>query len=361
MPKYLLLSSHFLPNDGGIARLMTELYHCFDKDKADFSVVLLEDKKVVPQEKIHQISKPRLLREWAAFLKVRRHKHTIISALWYPDGLIASFSKAKNKVVLVHGTELLPNPSPIKEFFLGRMRRRVLEKADLIVANSQFTADLVKEKFDIKSVQIIHPGVDIQRFSPASKQKAKQIFKVENKFVLSTLSVIRRHKGLETIFAALAKIPIEIRENITLLVGGKGEATDYYQALCQQKGISDNVKWLGFVAEKDLPDFYRASDLFLLTSVSDNALEGFGMVLIEAQACETPVIGTKSGGIIDAVEEGNGGFLIEEKDSEKLEELIVHLYQSPKELEIVEKAARLRVEENFTWEDYYLKLMSKLN
>lgn len=209
------------------------------------------------------------------------------------------------------------------------------------------------------SVKVIHPGTNIERFSVGNKEAAQDIFGIKNKFVLSTLSVIRKHKGLETIIEALVKMPLSVRENIVLLVGGKGPAVDYYKKMCRQKGIDSNVIWLGFIPEERLSDFYRASDLFVLTSFDDKdtgAVEGFGMVLTEAQACGTPVIGTLSGGISDAVKEGKGGFLIKEKDTDKLKDIIIKMYNSPELLNKMGQAARFRAENEFSWKIYYKKL-----
>lgn len=359
MSKIILLSSHFLPNDGGIARLITELHAHLQNNNTDYSALLLENETVKPDKNIFQIKRTRIVKEITAFLRIRKYKGIIISALWYPDGLIASLSSAHQKIILVHGTELLPNTNKIKEFFQAKIRNWVLKNADIIIANSHFTAELLKSNFDVKSVEVIHPGTNIKRFSQGNKEMAKGIFGVPDKFVLSTLSVIRRHKGLETIINALSKIPAQLRQKIVLLIGGKGPAIDYYKKMCRQKGISNCVRWLGFVPEKDLPDFYRASDLFLLTSIASkniNAVEGFGMVLTEAQACGTAVIGTLSGGISDAVENGNGGFLIEENDSDKLYEIIVKMYNSPELLKALGQSARQRIEADFSWTTYYKKL-----
>ncbi len=361
MPNYLLLSSHFLPNDGGIARLMTELTNQFKKRNVDFSAILLEKEEVHVTPEIHRIHAPRGLKEIIAYNKIKNHKGIIISALWYPDGLIAGFSEAEKKVILVHGSELLPNPNKFKEFFLKPLRRKTLRKADLIVANSTFTAKLVKENFGVKNVKVINPGVDVKRFSPGDKGAAKRYFNTGNKFVLSTLSVIRRHKGLKIIFEALAMLPEEVKQNIILLVGGKGDAVAYYRKICMEKGIENLVRWVGFVAESDLPDFYRASDLFLLTSqTKNNAVEGFGMVLTEAQACGVPVIGTRSGGISDAVKEGEGGFLVEEEDSKSLAELIKKYFHIPDELSEIGRRARQSAKENRSWARYTEELIQLL-
>ena len=360
MAKFLLLSSHFLPNDGGIARLMTELSYRFENNKQDYTVLLLENEEVKPSPSIFQIRLPRILKEIYAVWRVKRHKDIIISSLWYPDGWIADFSSAKKKVILVHGSELLKKQNKFKEYFFKKIRQKTLNNADLLVANSQFTADFIRQNFKPKKVVVINPGTDIKRFSPAGNNNSNR-YHQKNKFILSTLSVIRRHKGLEILLEAIAGLPIEIRENIKLNVGGKGDAQKYYYALSERLKINDCVNWCGFIPENDLPDFYRASNLFLLTSqLKANAFEGFGMVLTEAQACGVPVLGTRSGGIVDAVKEGKGGFLIEEGDAAALKEIVIRIYNSVELQQNMGKAARKRILREFSWEIYYQKLINSI-
>lgn len=117
MSKIILLSSHFLPNDGGIARLTTELHEELKANNDSYQVLLLENEIVKTSENIFQIKGFRIFKEIIAFLHVRKHKGIIISAIWYPEGLIASLSSARQKIILVHGTELLPNRNIFKEFF----------------------------------------------------------------------------------------------------------------------------------------------------------------------------------------------------------------------------------------------------
>jgi phosphatidylinositol alpha-1,6-mannosyltransferase len=119
------------------------------------------------------------------------------------------------------------------------------------------------------------------------------------------------------------------------------------------------VHFLEFVPEEKLPDLYQISDLFVMCTreeEKDQNVEGFGLVFLEAQACGTPVVGTRHGGIPDAVEHGNGGWLIEENDSTALSQLLAKLVAKPEYFEKEGEKARRRVEQHFTWEQYLNRL-----
>ncbi len=128
-------------------------------------------------------------------------------------------------------------------------------------------------------------------------------------------------------------------------------------------GLAEQVRFLGFVPEDDLPDLYRASDLFLLCSrevIEHQEGEGFGLVFLEAQACGTPVIGTRTGGIPDAVKEGEGGWLIGQDDSAMLARILSSLADDPEPFRKAGQEARKRVERECTWEHYMRRFTSAL-
>ena len=101
-----------------------------------------------------------------------------------------------------------------------------------------------------------------------------------------------------------------------------------FKAWPRSSAIADLVRWLGFVPEDELADVYRASDLFILCSQEDRSsgdVEGFGLVFLEAQAASVPVVGSRTGGIADAVSDGEGGWLIESRDVGRLATIISRL------------------------------------
>jgi len=135
---------------------------------------------------------------------------------------------------------------------------------------------------------------------------------------------------------------------------------DSLEKLTHELGLEQQVRFAGFVADCKLPQWYGAADLFVLTSIVDyntRGMEGFGMAFTEAQAAGLPVIGTRSGGIPDAVREGEGGWLIAERD---VSELADHFHNFALKPEIFIKQgqlARQRILREMSWKLYAQRLL----
>jgi phosphatidylinositol alpha-1,6-mannosyltransferase len=243
------------------------------------------------------------------------------------------------------------------------MLRRVCEAADLVIANSEYTRKLVLEGAPGAKVLAIPLAVDHEHFSPGDAQEAKRRFGVANKVVLSTVSRLDSYKGHDVVLRAIAASSERIRRNLVYLIAGKGPHQSELERQVTELGLTEHVRFLGFVAEDDLPDLYRASDLFLLCSrqaAERQEVEGFGLVFLEAQACGIPVIGTRTGGIPDAVKEGEGGWLIEQGDAAALSRFLSQLVDNPTAFLEAGKCARNRVERQCTWEHYMRRFVATL-
>jgi phosphatidylinositol alpha-1,6-mannosyltransferase len=243
------------------------------------------------------------------------------------------------------------------------MLRSICESADLVIANSEFTRKLVLERAPKANVVAIPLAVDYRRFTPGDAQKAKRRFGVANKVVLSTVSRLDSYKGHDLVLKAIAASSEHVRQNLVYLIAGKGPHQCELERQVTALGITEQVRFLGFVSEDGLPDLYRASDLFLLCSrevAERQQVEGFGLVFLEAQACGTPVIGTRTGGIPDAVKEGEGGWLIEQDDVVALSALLTQLVDDPSVFQAAGKCARNRVERLSTWEHYMVQFVAAL-
>ena len=108
---------------------------------------------------------------------------------------------------------------------------------------------------------------------------------------------------------------------------------------------------------------YRSANLFVLGTREDPDqpdVEGFGLALLEAQACGIPVVGTRTGGILDAVAEGHGGWLIDQDDVGALAAILARLVDDPEEFRQMGRAARQRVERECTWGHYMDRLIETL-
>jgi glycosyltransferase involved in cell wall biosynthesis len=132
--------------------------------------------------------------------------------------------------------------------------------------------------------------------------------------VMVTVARITRRKGHLATLAALRSLPEPLRRRITwLIIGPDGEA-DYVAEL--HAGVDSagcDFRFLGRLPDEDIRDIFGAADFFCLTGVPDPSgrVEGFGLVYLEAGACDLPSIATDIGGVNEAVSAGRGGLLVE--------------------------------------------------
>ena len=182
-------------------------------------------------------------------------------------------------------------------------------------------SSLTKEKFlqeykiESEKIQVIHPGVDIERFQRFDREhcrrKIRKHFGIDSSdLVILFVSMNFEIKGLDHVMAAIEKAKTSYpSQNLKLLVVGKGDY-EKYSALAQQTGIKDNVIFAG-VQKENLEKIYLASDIFMMLSRFDT----FGMTVLEAMAASLPVIISSNVGAKDLVREGKNGFVIEDTNN----------------------------------------------
>jgi phosphatidylinositol alpha-1,6-mannosyltransferase len=367
----LLFAFEYPPASGGIARLCEGICGTL-ADRVNARVLTQDCITSVPDTGLLEIrvDSRRPLREWRAFQWLRKQarrastiRETTICGIWYPEGLIAYLAGVRPLVILAHGAELLPTVDRWRRPLWKALQRRVLENAKLVIANSEYTHQLVSTLAPKARVETIPLAVDPVRFAPGDRETAKSKFGVTGKRVLCTVSRIHRYKAHDTVLRALTNLAPEEREQLVYLVAGTGPYQQELKKHAIELGIESQVRWLGFVSEKELPQVYLASDLFVLCTrdaPEERSIEGFGMVFLEAQSCGTPVVGTRTGGIPAAIQEGEGGWLIEPDDTRTLTDIVRQLIRSPESFRIAGRQARQRVLRENTWECYGQRFSSAL-
>ena len=305
-------------------------------------------------------------RELAALRKLRRTgpHSAVICGLWYPEGLLATLAGAGPRVILAHGLELRPTRARWRRRLWRWLMQQVLRRAGVVVANSRYTAELVRRSAPGAAVAGLPLGVDHRRFRPGNPQAARlRLHLPEAKRVILTVSRILRHKGHELVFRALAALPEAARADFVYLIAGQGRDVSRLQHEAEALGLGRVVRWLGYVPEADLPQLYQSANLFVLCTREDPDqpdVEGFGLAFLEAQACGIPVVGTRTGGIPDAVGEGRGGWLIDQDDPGALAAILARLAADPEEFRQMGRRARQRVESECTWERYVDRLIETI-
>jgi glycosyltransferase involved in cell wall biosynthesis len=208
------------------------------------------------------------------------------------------------------------------------VRNLFLRDADAFVAMSR----AIRDEFEAAGVsrpKIAHiaHGVDVSRYQPADAAMKAEIrgrlgLPAGARIACYTGRLLRG-KGLETLVVAFGSVARRRPEAHLLLVGsGEGQALSVEGALRDQVergGLASRVTFAGRV--ESVEDHLRASDLFVFPSL----FEALGISLIEAAACGLPAVGSRTGGIVDVIEDGESGFLVTPEDASALEEALERL------------------------------------
>ena len=240
-----------------------------------------------------------------------------VAAFW--QFIQVSVSRACRKfnipyIVSTHGC--------LMEWGLGRKRwkrfpywylftRPTLLKANAVhyASNGERTESLKRFNQDVPSYIVPNCLVsDDYIVQPEKIRDFRESLEIpEDAFIVSFLSLIRPRKGLELLIKAFSELR---REPFFLLIGGTVESQEYLKSLkemCRDYGIDQKVRWIGLVEPQYLSSFYGVSDIFAFPSFE----EAFGMVVVEAMACGTPVLISKGVPIWKEVVADGAGLVID--------------------------------------------------
>jgi phosphatidylinositol alpha-1,6-mannosyltransferase len=298
---------------------------------------------------------------WLLLTKGRGN--TVLASVWNPEATLAMLLGLvgllpRNLWVMAHGNEVMAYPKTSGRYALkGWLRRRVLHYARGVICNSHYTEQLVKSLAPSANTLVINPGVDSRQFAVTEgAANCRHRFTLpEGKRLLLSVSRLDRHKGHDLVLRALSAMTPEDRQRLHYVVAGKGDQLIALQQLAKTLAVAEQVTWLGYVADADLPYLYKAADLFVLCTREDpesRGVEGFGMVFLEAQAAGLPVVGTRAGGIPDAIAEGEGGWLIPQDD---IDALAAHLRRlAANSVDVAEQGqlGQRRVARSGSWQYY---------
>jgi glycosyltransferase involved in cell wall biosynthesis len=232
---------------------------------------------------------------------------------------------------------------------MRRTARRLLERAayrradEAIVLSSAFRQVLV-ERYRVPpwNVHVEPPGVDLERFSPASVSEARGHLDLPpDGFVAVAVRRLVPRMGLEQLVHAWADVVDQLPQPSTLLIAGEGPLRRRLQDTIAARRVGDRVRLLGRVSDEQLVDCYRAADVAVVPSLEH---EGFGLVVLEAAACGTPSIVTAVGGLPETIAALDSSLIIPAGDRPALRN---RLLLAPAELP--SRAATRAHAERFHW------------
>jgi phosphatidyl-myo-inositol dimannoside synthase len=248
----------------------------------------------------------------------------------------------------VHGEELPTYHSSREYKFLSQL---VYTSAKQIIVNSANTQrSFIAHTGIEETVCIMNPGVDTTYFTPMEKNEELRFnLGWSGRKVVLTVGRLQKRKGHDHVILAMNRIREQV-PNVLYAIAGDGEERTFLEDLVAAEKLQDYVQFLGKVDEVTMLTCYQQSDLFVLANREvDSDFEGFGMVLVEAQACGKPVIAGKSGGTAETMIIGKTGLLVEADNPESIADGIVQLIMDDQKLMRMGLCAIEWVRSKFDW------------
>jgi len=338
MPKTFLLTDEFPPVVTGIARLMGEIAGRYPKGEllvstgqhrdsvdsdARFARLTIDRLPISTRSLRHVAGLMLWARRAAALARHHRPRFAWSDSLRpcaYPAKWIHERVGTKYGV-LVHGGDLLYELHKLHHSPLARRTAKaLLGSAAAIVANSQWTreqAQKVLRELGLDSqaerVKVVPLGTDPEQFRPGlDTRDVRARYRLTDQAWVVTVAQLEPHKGVDTGLRAIAQLRREGVE-VGYLVIGSGKQREAYRRLAADLDVADAVRFTGNVPDADLAALYNCGIAYLGLSRRSGrtSVEGFGLALAEAGACGLPVIAARSGGLAEAVQEGESGFVVE--------------------------------------------------
>ena len=364
--KHLLVTNDFPPKIGGIQNLLYEWWRRLPSESfavltspysgskqfdaaQSFEIRRTREPVLLPHPlMVHKINK--MAKQFGAELVV------LDPAL--PLGLIGPNLNLPYAVVL-HGAEIVvPGRLPV----VSRLLARVLNNAELIIASGSYpAAEASRVCRSSKRIEVITPGVDIQRFKVLSSEQRiearKQFGVAEDAELIVGISRLVPRKGFDVLIRAVARLAIEFPK-LRLSVGGDGRDRARLERIARE--LMSPTTFLGRVSDDDLPKLYGCADINAMLCRSrwmGLEQEGFGIVFAEAAACGVPQIAGRSGGASDAVDHDITGLIVE--DPTRVDDVVSSLRRllvDKSQLLKMGQASRLRAENLFDYDKLALKL-----
>ena len=274
------------------------------------------------------------------------HTHT-----WYTNfaGALAKRAYGGTLVATVHSLEPL---RPWKREQLGAgysisswMEQEGLEACDAIIAVSEEMKRDVLRCYDVpsKRVAVIHNGVDPQKYYPRDGKASVRKFGIQEPFVLF-VGRLTRQKGVFDLVDSMDYVPAG---TTLVLATGKPDTPGIEDELRRVMKDMDNAVWINQMLEDpDLVNLYNEAAVFACPSL----YEPFGIINLEAMACETPVVASRVGGIKEVVIDRETGLLAPPGDPARLGKAITRVLEDPELAARLGRAGRRRVLQQFTWD-----------
>lgn len=366
--KILAFSNEFPPYRGGISTYAVEMAVAAQALGAEITMVVPDygkdlkesDKADYPFEVIRYAGGQHAAKD--TFKKVALvgdilagRKADLVHAMDWPFYIpVGIKARKKPRMLTLHGSEVFSMATPARRMVMALTG--TLSGNVRIIGNSKFTEDLFRQHFPgIPSSKLGHEllGVGDSWLNYVSAPDARQRLALPpDKLIILTLARLTRRKGHLTVIEALRLLPPGLQAKLLYVIAGTGNEADYLTDLdAAMAGHPVEIRCLQGLGNDAVKDLCAASDMFCLpgATVSNNLVEGFGLVFLEAGAQGLAPIAGRIGGVAEVVNDGDSGLVVPTDDPVSLAAAIERLASDTDLRHRLGKGARRRAEE-LTWQ-----------
>ena len=256
-------------------------------------------------------------------------------------GTTAAIVGFKPTILSVWGSDIFEFPNVS---FLNRLLLRCnLMRADKILSTSHAMA-LETNKYTNKLIEVTPFGIDLDIFKP---DRIPSIF-AQGDIVVGTVKTLEEKYGIEYLIRAFQIVKAKYLEMpLKLLIVGGGLLEKHLKSLADDLGLNRCTVFTGFIPHSEIPKYHN----MLSVSVSVSNSESFGVAIIEACACEKPVVVSDVGGLPEVVEDGVTGIVVPSRDVIAIAAAIERLILDDELRQNMGRAGRERVKRLYDWND----------
>ena len=297
-----------------------------------------------PEQKINAektLTKLAYLKYVTVLKKIIRHfKPDILHAHYATSyGLVGALSNFHPFVISAWGTDVMKFPD--KNFVAKSILAFNFKRADLLCATSYTIKEYIGRICD-KHVSVIPFGIDVNKFKP---KKIDSLFAAGD-FVLGSIKPLETLYNINILIRAFAQLQVKHPE-LKLMIVGQGTAEKQLKELCTNLGISEKTTFTGRIPFQQVSNYYNMINV--LVNISE--YESFGVSVVEAMACEKPVIVTNVGGLKEIVNDESLGLKVEVGSVEQTVKAIEKLISDKKLYDHIAVNARRHVIQHYNWEN----------
>lgn len=255
--------------------------------------------------------------------------------------------------VTLHGKDTVFNPFNVSILERGynALRRTAIGAADHVLPVSRFLARRAQQLSATEDqITVIPNATNPDVFYPDPDSALREEWNAEDRPIVVSAGRLVPKKGFDTAIRTISRVADEIPD-VLLLIAGDGPEASSLKQLARDLQAEEHVHFLGRVPQDQLRRYYSLADVFMMVGRREPGdIEGFGLVYLEANACGTPTLGARVGGVPDAIQDEQTGLLVPPEDPAAAAHALTRLLTNPELARRLGEQGRERVLMEANWD-----------